>query len=57
MSRLEIDCPKHGVTMALPVINGEIHPHEKWPADVEKYRRVCSRCLAEAMVSPVRRAA
>jgi hypothetical protein len=59
-SRLEVDCAKHGQTRALPLIEGQVALREKWPESqllLESYPRICVRCLAEAMVSPVRRAA
>jgi hypothetical protein len=58
--RLEVDCAKHGKTRALPLIEGRVAGHEKWPEnqqELESYPRICARCLVEAMVSPVRRAA
>jgi hypothetical protein len=56
-ARLVTSCEKHGTQMALPLINGAFRPFEEWPPDVEKCPRVCAMCIAEAMVSPVRRAA
>lgn len=58
--KLEVDCPKHGRQKALPSINHVLPGPENWPDDVEdasKYPRHCIRCVAEAMVNPIRRAA
>ena len=57
--RLTTDCPKHGRTHALLVINGVVQPGT---ADLRWWEklfapRVCMKCLAEAMVQPIRRRA
>lgn len=52
------DCEKHGQAQrALPVIKGVVRPWTEWPKDVAKYPRVCIKCLAEAMVQPIRKCA
>lgn len=59
--QLHCDCPKHGPHVrALPVVDGALRPHREWPKDItdeSKYRRVCMKCIAEAMVQPIRRRA
>jgi hypothetical protein len=52
---LEIDCEKHGRQLAIPLIDGRLSPHDEWPKNVESFPRVCVRCVAEHMVSPIRR--
>lgn len=54
LEKKEIECNKHGNTWALPVVGGEVKivTHE---GEADNY--ICSRCLAESMVSPIRRAA
>lgn len=53
--KLEIDCPKHGLTRAFPVTDEVLLDPKTWPADYKTYPRRCIQCLAEAMVQPVRR--
>lgn len=53
----EVDCPEHGRSGALPVIDGKIVPYQEWPADVEQRPRICVKCVAASMVQPIRRSA
>ena len=56
--RLTVVCAKHGEQRGLPMVREGLRPYEDWPDDVAdetKYPRVCVKCLAESMVSPVRR--
>lgn len=58
--RLEIDCPEHGLTFALPIVNEAFLQHTEWPTDaatLEALPRFCAKCLAERMVNPIRRCA
>lgn len=50
------DCEKHGKNQrALPVIDGVVRPWTDWPKNVLEYPRVCAKCLAAAMVNPIRK--
>lgn len=55
--RLYVECEKHGHHLALPKTEGcVVLKPEDYPPNVEELPRICAMCLAEAMVSPVRRA-
>ncbi len=55
---LTTNCEKHGqAEKALPIIEGAIRPAGEWPKDVAEHPRVCVKCLAEAMVNPIRKCA
>lgn len=52
---LTIDCDKHGQNQkALPIIDGTVPHWTEWPKNVQDYPRVCVKCLAAAMVNPIR---
>jgi len=53
--RLTIKCEKHGEQLALPRIDNRLLRQDEWPENVESLPRLCTHCIAEAMINPIRK--